>query len=528
MATLNYPDKPLHEVMRDTVRRHSDKTAIWFEGNAITFAQFDLASNRLANALRAIGLDSGDRLGLFLPNCPEYEVGFYAAMKLGAVVCPLNPSYRSAEITHILNDSGSSILLTHAKLLPFVQAVRGDLRSLHRIVVVGDNDAPRAERNVHRYCDLLASHSEDPPKTVVSVDQLGALPYSSGTTGMPKGVMLTHRNLVSNHLQFATASDLGPDDSYIVYLPLSHIYGAALMGMGMMTGLEQIILERFDLATLVRLIEERHVTWVHVVPPVLLALSTAPGLGKSQFRRVKFFFNAAAPLAPEVARRVEERLGVHVIQGYGLTEASPDTHHSPLTLERIKLESGGIPVADTEHRVVDLETGERVLDLGEVGEIIVRGPQVMRGYWNAPQETAHALRNGWLYTGDVGWIDREDYVFICDRKKEMIKYKGFSISPAELEAVLLEHADVADCGVVGAPDDEAGQIPKAVVVPRSGAKLDVAELSDFVAGRVAGYKQIRQWVIVDKIPRTPTGKILRRNLKNLPPNVAPFLAEKYK
>ena len=520
MATLNYPDKPLHEVMRDTVRRHSDKTAIWFEGNAITFAQFDLASNRLANALRAIGLDSGDRLGLFLPNCPEYEVGFYAAMKLGAVVCPLNPSYRSAEITHILNDSGSSILLTHAKLLPFVQAVRGDLRSLHRIVVVGDNDAPRAERNVHRYCDLLASHSEDPPKTVVSVDQLGALPYSSGTTGMPKGVMLTHRNLVSNHLQFATASDLGPDDSYIVYLPLSHIYGAALMGMGMMTGLEQIILERFDLATLVRLIEERHVTWVHVVPPVLLALSTAPGLGKSQFRRVKFFFNAAAPLAPEVARRVEERLGVHVIQGYGLTEASPDTHHSPLTLERIKLESGGIPVADTEHRVVDLETGERVLDLGEVGEIIVRGPQVMRGYWNAPHETAHALRNGWLYTGDVGWIDREGYVFICDRKKEMIKCKGFSVSPAELEAVLLEHADVADCGVVGALDEEAGQVPKAVVVPRSGAILDVGELSEFVAARVAGYKQIRQWVIVDKIPRTPTGKILRRNLKNLPPNVA--------
>jgi long-chain acyl-CoA synthetase len=264
------------------------------------------------------------------------------------------------------------------------------------------------------------------------------------------------------------------------------------------------------------LIEEHGVTWLHVVPPVLLALAESRDVDPARFRSIKYALNAAAPLAPELARRVTERFGFPVIQAYGLTETSPDTHLSPLEPGRIKIESGGVPVADTEHRVVDLETGERTLPPGELGEILVRGPQVMRGYWNAPEETARVLRDGWLYTGDIGWIDNEGYVFIVDRKKDMIKYKGFSIAPAELEAALLEHPDVADCAVTGVADSEAGEIPKAFVVARAGGTIDVDVISRFMATRVAGYKQIREWAIVSSIPRTPSGKILRRSLKELP------------
>ena len=222
---------------------------------------------------------------------------------------------------------------------------------------------------------------------------------------------------------------------------------------------------------------------------------------------------AAAPLAPDVARRVEQRLGFRVLQAYGLTEASPATHLSPLEPERIKLESVGIPVADTEQRVVDLETGERTLPAGETGEIVIRGPQVMQGYWNAPEETARTLRNGWLYTGDIGRVDDQGYAFIVDRKKEMIKCKAFSIAPAELEAALLEHPDIADCAVIGVPDDESGEVPKAFVVRRKGCTLDEGMLAQFFSTRLAGYKMIRQWRFTDAIPRTPSGKILRRALK---------------
>jgi long-chain acyl-CoA synthetase len=344
----------------------------------------------------------------------------------------------------------------------------------------------------------------------VEPDQLVALPYSSGTTGLPKGVMLTHRNLVSNHEQYVSAMRLGPDDCYIIYMPLSHIYGVALMGAGVRSGAKQILLERFDLETVVRMIEEHGVTWFFAVPPILLALANAPGLESSQFRTVKFAFSAAAPLAPEVARRVEARYGFRIVQGYGLTEAGPATHNNPL--DRIKLESGGVLLADTEHRIVDIETGELALPQGEVGEIVVRGPQVMQGYWNAPEETAHALRDGWLYTGDIGWVDDEGYIYIVERKKEMIKFKSFSIAPAELEAVLLEHPDIADCGVTGVPDADAGEAPKAFIVPRPGRTIDLDALSRFVAERVAGYKQIRHFELIDAIPRTPSGKILRRML----------------
>ncbi len=511
---LTRADLPLHQLLRDKAFDEPDRVAIVFGDRSLTFADLNTESNRLAHGLRALGLERGDRLALFTPNCPEFVVGFYAASKLGAIACPLNSSYREREITHQLNDSGSTILIAHAKLWPVIEASRSQLTRLRQIVIVGDGDTTSLP-GVTRYQDVVVGQSTDPPLDQIDPGQLVALPYSSGTTGLPKGVMLTHRNLVSNHTQYALANQIGPDDCYIIYMPLSHIYGILLMGTSIHSGAKQILLERFDLGTVVRLIEEHGVTLLFVVPPILLALADAPGLEPSQFSTVRFALSAAAPLAPDVARRVEARLGLRVIQGYGLTEASPATHNSPLDPGRIRLESGGLLVADTEHKIMDLETGERPLTSGKIGEIVVRGPQVMQGYWNAPEESARVLRGGWLYTGDIGWIDEEGYVYVVDRKKEMIKYKSFSIAPAELEAVVLEHPDVADCGVIGVKDGEAGEVPKAFVVLREDRFIELDELARFVADRVAGYKQIRHFEVVDKIPRTPSGKLLRRMLKTM-------------
>jgi len=512
VSTLTYPEIPLHEAMRATAARHPDRPAITFKDERITFAQFDRESNRLANGLATLGLSSGDRISLYVPNCPEYEFAFYAASTLGAIACPMNPSYREREIAYQVNDAGSKMIVTHAALWPFVDACRAQLPTVERVIVIGDNVTAGSSISLP-YDAVVDAASSNPPPVRVSPDQLVALPYSSGTTGLPKGVMLTHRNLVCNHAQCGHASRLGIDDTYPVYLPLSHIYGVLLMGIGLSLGAHQILMERFDLEALARIVQTHRATWLHVVPPVLLALANAPELDRMQFRTVKYAMNAAAPLAPDVARRVEQRLGFHVIQAYGLTEASPATHHSPLEPERIKVESVGLVVADTEQRVVDLETGERTLPAGETGEIVIRGPQVMQGYWNAPDETARTLRNGWLHTGDIGRVDEQGYAFIVDRKKEMIKCKAFSIAPAELEAALLEHPDIADCAVIGVPDAESGEVPRAFVVPRKGCTLDEGMLAQFFSTRLAGYKMIRQWQVTDAIPRTPSGKILRRTLK---------------
>jgi long-chain acyl-CoA synthetase len=510
MPTLHYPTVPLHDMMRATAARFPDRPAITFKDEATTFARFELESNRLANGLAALGLTTGDRLALYLPNCPQYEFAFYAASKLGAIACPMNPSYREREITYQVNDSGAKVLMTHSSLWPIVEASRPNVPGLDRVVVIG---ADGSDGRGIAYDEVIDSGSADPPSVRVDQSQLVALPYSSGTTGLPKGVMLTHRTLVCNLLQYMHASGIGQGDTFPIFLPLSHIYGVMLMNTALGSGANQILMERFDLDALVSAIQKYGGTVLHLVPPVLLAFDHAPHLDRSQFRTVRYALSAAAPMAPDVARRVEERLGLRIIQAYGLTETGPASHHCPLESGRTPLESVGVVMADTEQRVVDVETGERVLGPGEIGEICIRGPQLMQGYWNAPEESARVLRDGWLHTGDIGSIDEDGYTFVMDRKKEMIKCRAFSIAPAELEAIVLEHPDIADCGVVGVADADAGEVPNAFVVPRKGCTLDGAALTDFFSKRLAGYKTIRKWHVTDAIPRTPSGKILRRMLK---------------
>lgn len=379
------------------------------------------------------------------------------------------------------------------------------------VVVVGD----RKPESAHLFSELVERYpATDPSPIAFDFDQdLVALPYSSGTTGLPKGVMLSQRNLVCNNIQFISASHLTERDTLLIFLPFYHIYGTMLMGGAISAGATQVIMERFDLVGSLELVVQHRVTRYYAVPPILLALSNFPELKKFDLSSVRYILCGVAPLPPEVAARVGELTGVPVLQGYGLTEAAPLTHVNPGIPGLQKLASVGVRVSDQEEKIVDLETGEKELSVGEVGEVVVRGPHVMKGYWKNPEATHQAIRHGWLYTGDIGKFDEDGYLYLVDRKKEMIKYKGFSIAPAEVEAVLFLHPAVADCAVVGKPDPEAGQVPKAfIVLKKDYAGVQEQEFLDFCEGKLAGFKRVREVEFVASIPKTASGKILRRVL----------------
>ena len=507
---LDYPPMPYHQLLRESAEKYGGKTAIVFHDTSLSFRQLDEQVNRLARALTDLGVQKADRVGIYMMNRPEYPISFNAVARLGAVVTPMNPAYREHEIEYQLRDSEAKVLVTHETFYPIVAAVNLP-PTLKHVIVVGGQSRPGA----HVFEELIARYPATPPEEVAFdlENDLVALPYSSGTTGLPKGVMLTQRNLVANHLQKIAAAKMTSDDRALVFLPFYHIYGAMIMGSSIAAGLTQVIMERFELEPSLRLTEQHKITIYYAVPPIFIALANYPDLEKFNLKSIRFMMSGAAPLAPEVAKRVMARTGLTIKQGYGLTEASPFTHCNPMDDALARLESVGWRVSDQEERIVDVETGTRMLGTGEVGELIVRGPHIMKGYWKSPEETAKTLRDGWLYTGDIGYFDERGYLFIVDRKKEMIKYKGFGIAPAELEALLFQHPAVADCAVIGKADDEAGQIPKAFVVVKREAELTAEELMAFCKERLASYKQIREVEFVDAIPKNPSGKILRRVLR---------------
>jgi long-chain acyl-CoA synthetase len=513
--SLDYPRMPYDRGLTQAAARWPENTAIVFKDINLTFREVEALANRFAHALRGLGIGTGEHVCVLTTNCPEFVVAFYGLARVGAVASPMNPSYKEREVEYQLGNAEAVAVIVHHMLLPLVEAVRDKLPKLRHVIVIGPGEPPAGAR-VERFAALIARHPSTPPPAItVSETDLVALPYSSGTTGLPKGVMLTHHNLVANNLQFVAAIRLRESDRLMLFLPLYHIYGAMLMGGGVCAGATLVLMERFEPIECLRLIARHGVTLFFVVPPVLNLLSQMPDIKSYDFSTVRLTMVGAAPVAPELSRRFRELTGVPVLQGYGLTEAAPLTHLNPVWDPDLNvIDSCGLPAHDTEHKVVDVETGERILPAGEVGEICIRGPQVMQGYWKAPEASAETLRDGWLYTGDIGSVDEHGYTFIRDRKKEMIKYNGFGVAPAEIEALLLEHPGVADVAVIGKPDAEAGEVPKAFVVRRAtAAALTADELLTFARGRLATYKTLHEIEFIDAIPKNPSGKILRRILK---------------
>jgi long-chain acyl-CoA synthetase len=502
---FTYREVTLPDRLREVAREVGQKPALVAGDRLVSYAELDTATDRLAAALAKRGVEKGDRVTLFMPNSVEFVVAFYGALKAGAVVNPINALSKEREVRFQIDDAGATAVLYHHALAPVVDAVRGELSGV-RVFAVTGSEAPQG---VERFDALVAEHGSVSVRA--AMDDLAALPYTSGTTGFPKGVMLTHRNLTANQQQFFAAVPVRREDVFLNVLPFFHIYALNLLMAGAVSlGATQVVMPRFEMVDYCTLVETHKATVCFIVPPIVLGLAMSPEVDKHDFSSVRFFFSGAAPLAPEPARRAMERLGKPIIQGYGLTETSPVTHANPM--DAAVLESIGPAVPGTLDRIVDLETGTRVLNADEVGEICVRGPQVMRGYWNKPQDTADVIRDGWFHTGDVGRKDERGYVFIVDRKKEFIKYKGFGVGPAEVEAVLCEHPAVADAGVIGKADDEAGEIPKAFVQLRPTAQATAEEIIAFVKERISDYKRVREVEFIDKVPRTASGKILRREL----------------
>jgi acyl-CoA synthetase (AMP-forming)/AMP-acid ligase II len=443
-------------------------------------------------------------LAVYMPNLPEYAVAFHGAAAAGGLCTTVNPLYTATELALQLDDSGARILLT---VPPFLDAAReaASRAGIDQVAAVGEASGATSFEN------LLGDPEAAPAVEVDSASDHAVLPYSSGTTGLPKGVMLTHRNLVANLCQLQSAFPIEPDDVLIGVLPFFHIYGmTVIMNQGLRSGATIVTMPRFDLAEFLVLLERHAVTRAYVVPPIALALAKHPAVDEHDLSALRTIMSGAAPLGAELSEEVARRVQCTVVQGYGLTETSPVTHVIRPSGEN-RPGSIGQPLPMTECRVVDPETGEEVAE-GDRGELWIRGPQVMLGYLNNPEATAATVDDeGWLHTGDLATVDADGYFQIVDRLKELIKYKGYQVAPAELEALIVTHPAVSDAAVVGVPDQEAGELPKAFVVP-VGTDLDPDELIAWVGERVAPQKRIRLVEATDEIPKSPSGKILRRVL----------------
>ena len=508
---VEIPRVSITELVLGKAAERGDKPAIieGATGRTISYAELDALVKRAAAGLAVYGLKKGDVLGIFSPNVPEFAVLFHAAASLGGVVTTANPLYTPRELAQQLNDCHASFLMTCAPLMDTVREAARQVPSLREIFVLGD-----AVEGTTPFGSLL-THGDQPPAVAIDPDNdLVALPYSSGTTGLPKGVMLTHANLVAEMSTVAGRSDVAfptEHDTLIAFLPYFHIYGIVMfLSYGLWRGAMIVNMMRFDLEQYLELIQRYRASYLHLVPPVVIALAKHPIVDKYDVSSAKWALSAAAPLGGPAAEAFTRRLGTRLFQAYGMTEVSGATHLGSTDPDKIKPTSGGSLVPNSECVVVDPATGEAVTR-GQQGEIWVRGPLIMRGYLGNPDATAATIdSDGWLHTGDVGYVDDDGDVFIVDRVKELIKYKGLQVAPAELEGILLAHPAVADAAVIPSQDEEAGEVPMAFIVEKAPTSAD--ELMAFVAERVAPHKKIRKLQFIDAIPKSASGKILRRVL----------------
>ncbi len=547
--TMDYPEITLDRFLSDSTRKHPDHTALIFGARVGTmlldarlrYGTLDRAVDRFAGALQNMGVRKGDRVALMLPNCPQFVIGAYAIWRIGGVVVCCNPLYVASEVRHLLNDSGTETIIVMSSLYDRVKGIRPEtplkrvivtniktyfsplLKLLftlgrekkegHRVVVSGD-------QGTHWFEDLMRKAPQRPEPVAMDPGEVSTLIYTGGTTGGPKGAQLTHRNLVSNALVLNTWAD-GQEakDVLISVMPFFHSYGFTVgMNTPIANALTAVLIPNpRDLQHILRSVEKHKATVLPAIPTIFAGFNNLPDISKFNLSSVRVAPCAAAPLPPEVQKRFESITGCRMVEAYGLTETSPTATMNPLG--RPKANSIGIPVQDTDVKIVDVETGTREMTTGELGEIIIRGPQVMKGYWNLSEATNSAIRKGpdgkegWFFSGDIGYMDEEGYFHIADRKKDMIIASGYNVYPADVEAVLFNHPKVKEAAVIGVPHEKRGETVKAFVVLKEGMSATAEEIILFCRDHLAPYKIPRIVAFREDLPKSIIGKVLRRKLR---------------
>jgi long-chain acyl-CoA synthetase len=525
---MNYPRRPLHEILRITAAEVPDQPATAFLGQHLTFIELRRLSDRFATALSRLGIKQGDRVGIMLPNCPQYLIAAFAIFRIGATVVNVNPIYTPREVLVVAKDSGMRALLTLEVLTPAVLAVREQTAIENIIITSLAEYAPTATppatvKGTIRMCDLLDAVTEpDLIRVEIDTDEdVAVLQYTGGTTGVPKGAMLTHRNIFANVVQtdaWAHQFTQRGKDCYLLVIPLFHIYGFTVgMIEGVWRGVQQVLIPKYDVEAVLTAIRDYRPSYFPAVPTIYISLLNHPKAKEYGLDRVRGFNSGSAPLPVEIIDKFERMTGGTLNEGYGLSEASPVTHSTP-SLGRRKPGSIGLPLSDTDIKIVDLETGLTEVAIGQEGELCIAGPQVMKGYWNRPDETAIALRTDdagktWLYTGDVARMDEDGYTYIVQRKKDMIIVSGFNVYPSEVESVLFTHPAVMEAAVIGKPDSYRGERVKAFVVLKAGASVTTEELIAHCETGLAEFKVPREIVFRESLPKTAVGKVLHRVLR---------------
>ena len=523
---LQYPEVPLHAILEKTAKEHPEKAVIAYSETSITYAELDMLSSRFAAALATLGIQKGDRVAIFLPNIPQFVIAYYGVLKAGAVLTAISPLHKEREVAYQLSDSEAETIVTLDTLYPIVEKVWSKTKLKNAVVnslEVYTSKKPvkfskiQQAPNVHSFQELLTEPAMSPRVSINPHDDLAALQYTGGTTGTAKGAMLTHANLVSNAVAFAAwIKGAIAKETFLTAIPLFHIYGMTTsLNVPISLAAKMVLLTKFEPLTVLQTIQQHRVTVFCGVPTMYSILLANPGLGRFDLTSIRVCISGASPLPPQVQRQFMEVTGGFLAEGYGLTEASPVTHCNPVdkTMRTVRLSSIGLPLPDTDARIVDVETGKKILEPSETGELAVKGPQVMRGYWRKAEETALVIRDGWLLTGDIAHMDHSGYFYITDRKKDLIKYKDYSVYPRELEDVLYEHPAVKLCAVVGKAVPIVGEIPKAFIVLKEGAIATEAEITAFIKEKVAPYKVVREVEFKQHLPISAAGKVLRRALK---------------
>src|SRR5213596_609625 len=538
--SIDYPEIPVHELLRRAAKEFGGRPAITFYGKSISYRDLDAAADRFAAGLRRIGVLPGDLVSLVLPNTPHFVVAFFAVLRTGGIVVQTNPLYTPRELEGLWTDAGVGTVVTLDLFWHNVSKARANA-GVKRVVVCDVGEFLKAplrqlypikkrrdlkkqghwpldiphETGIHRFADLARTPASPPPETRASLDDVAVLQYTGGTTGTSKGAMLTNRNLIANAMQVAAWFSAGSPsrDKLLGAIPLFHVYGlTAVMLFSVVVGIEVVLYPNpREIGAILKLINKTKPSLFPGVPTMYIAILRHPKLAKYDLRSIRACISGAAPLPNEVRKQFEAATGGRLVEGYGLTEASPVTHCNPL--KGVVKECIGIPCPDTDARVVDPDDPSRELAQGDVGELAVRGRQVLKGYWHQPEETATVLRDGWLLTGDLARMDEDGYLYIVDRKKDMILCSGYNVYPREVEEVLFMHPAVAQAAAIGVPDPYRGESVKAFVVLKAGTTAPADEIIAFCRERLAPFKVPKQVEFTNELPISLVGKVLRRELR---------------